>query len=139
MPDRLGEVKIPHHRVPASSNGDPPTTKDIGDAAEDFVARRLIAKGYEIVDRNVNEKVAEIDIVARKRNTLCFIEVRSRQDTRLGHPLETIDARKQRQIRKAAEIYLSRNWPRYQKAEIRFDVAALVWSTQEFTYLPDAF
>lgn len=122
-----------------SSGGDKQSTTEIGKAGEDFVTRRLVSKGYEIVDRNVNEKVAEIDIVARKRNTICFIEVRSRQHTRLGHPLETIDDRKKQHIRKAAELYLARNWPKYKDLEIRFDVAALVWETREFTYLPNAF
>jgi putative endonuclease len=114
-----------------------PSTREAGRRGEDFVCDRLTERGFRIVDRNVTEKFAEIDIVAEDGETLCFIEVRTRNDTLLGHPAETINARKQATIRRAAEAYLARNevTPR----PMRFDVATIVWSTGEFEYFENAF
>ncbi len=90
-----------------------------------------------ILDRNVQEKFAEIDIVAEDGDTLCFIEVRTRKDTRLGHPLETITAQKQRSVRRAAEAYLAKR--NIINRAVRFDVATIVWESEEFVYLENAF
>ncbi len=97
----------------------------------------MIERGMRILDRNVQEKFAEIDIVAEDGDTLCFIEVRTRKDTRLGHPLETITAHKQRSVRRAAEAYLARR--NIFNRAVRFDVATIVWESEEFVYLENAF
>lgn len=85
----------------------------------------------------MREKFAEIDIVAADGDTLCFIEVRTRQNTRLGHPSETITLTKQRSIRRAAEAYLARH--RVAPQPMRFDVATIVWESMEFEYFENAF
>ena len=90
-----------------------------------------------ILDRNVREKFAEIDIVAEDGDTLCFIEVRTRNDTRLGHPAETVTPKKQHQVRRAAEAYLARRG--ILNRAIRFDVATIVWSSEEYMYWENAF
>jgi putative endonuclease len=90
-----------------------------------------------IIARNVREKFAEIDIVAEDRDTLCFVEVRTRKDTLLGHPVETITEQKQRSVRRAAEAYLVRH--NILNRAIRFDVATIVWSSGEYQYLENAF
>jgi Holliday junction resolvase-like predicted endonuclease len=68
---------------------------------------------------------------------LCFIEVRTRKDTVLGHPVETVTEQKQRSVRRAAEAYLVRR--NILNREIRFDVATIVWSSGEYLYLENAF
>ena len=108
-----------------------------GDSGESFVCRRLTEQGFEILDRNISEKFAEIDIVAKDGPTLCFIEVRTRDTALFGHPSETVDAKKQRQVRRAAEAYLIRNG--ISNTEIRFDVATVVWSEMEYLYFRNAF
>lgn len=112
-------------------------TKETGIEGEKFVCDKMIAGGFTILARNVTEKFAEIDIVAQENGCLCFVEVRTRENTRLGHPLETITPKKQATVRRAAEAYLARR--RIVDREIRFDVATVVWSTMEFTYLRNAF
>ena len=113
------------------------STKDIGNDGEDFVCSKLAADGFVILERNVREKFAEIDIIAKDGNTLCFIEVRTRHNILLGHPSETVDFRKQRLVRRAAEAYLVRN--AITNTEIRFDVATIVWSEMEYLYFKNAF
>ncbi|MCP4604300.1 MAG: YraN family protein [Proteobacteria bacterium] len=113
------------------------STHSTGIKGEDYVCTTLRKRGFIILDRNVREKFAEIDIVAEDGETLCFIEVRTRRNTTLGHPSETITPAKKRLIRRAAEAYLVRRHvaPR----PIRFDVATIVWSSMEFQYFENAF
>lgn len=102
-----------------------------------MVCARLAERGMRILERNVSVRFAEIDIVAEDGETLCFVEVRTREDERLGHPAETIDERKQRKIRRAAEAYLVRH--RVPPRPIRFDVATIIWSSGRFDYFENAF
>jgi len=104
---------------------------------EDEVARRLVERGYRILERNVRQRFGEIDIVAVEGETLVFVEVRTRQSTRWGHPAETVSATKQHHIRRAAEAYLARH--RISNREVRFDVATLVWDSNTFELFTNAF
>ena len=113
------------------------STRSKGNSGEDYVCEKIVAKGLKILDRNVYEKFAEIDIVAMDGDTLCFIEVRTRQNTILGHPTETITTKKQRSIRRAAEAYLVKR--NVAPCPIRFDVATIVWETMDYQYLENAF
>ena len=113
------------------------TTRDKGIRGEQFVCGRIKERGMRIIDQNIREKFAEIDIIAKDGDTLCFIEVRSRQNTNLGHPAETISLKKQRSVRRAAEAYLIRR--SITGVPIRFDVATIVWSSMEFLYFENAF
>jgi putative endonuclease len=113
------------------------TTTSTGAKGEDFVCKKLKQRGFRILERNVREKFAEIDIVAEDGDTVCFIEVRTRQNSRLGHPAETITYHKQKSIRRAAEAFLARR--NVASRPIRFDVATIVWDEMEFQYFEDAF
>ena len=113
------------------------STFHLGTTGEDLICNFLESNGYSILDRNVRERFAEIDIVAEDERCLCFVEVRTRKGTDLGHPLETIGAKKQNSIRRAAEAYLARR--NIQNREVRFDVATIVWSTGEKTLIKNAF
>ena len=99
-----------------------------GAIAEDLVARRLAAAGWEIVERNARTRYGEIDIVARDGSTLVFIEVKAaREGTRFGpeRPILSIDRRKQQRVRRLATAWMSerRDQPPYD--EIRFDAVGV--------------
>ena len=68
--------------------------------------------------------MGEIDIIAQDKDTLCFIEVKTRSSTCCGLPQEAVSARKQRQITKAALTYLKAK--RLFDARARFDVVAVL-------------
>jgi len=117
-----------------------------GEIAEDLVARRLAAAGWEIVERNARTRYGELDIVARDNATLVFIEVKgAREGTSLGpeKPILAIDARKQRRVRRLASAWMSerRDQPPY--AEIRFDAVGVTLdrhgSAVEIDYVKGAF
>ncbi len=94
-----------------------------GKLAEDAACAYLEEKGITLIARNVLYKIGEIDIVAMDGPILCFIEVRSREDTRFGVPQATVNYAKQSKIIKASSIYLSRH---YKCPPLcRFDVIAV--------------
>ncbi len=113
---------------------------NLGPAAEELVADHLRERGYTILGRNVViGRIGELDIVARDDQEICFIEVRSRRSSRLGHPWETVGAEKQRKLRRLAEIFLARQGF---DGPARFDVASVVWPNGEnpvIEYFEDAF
>lgn len=90
-----------------------------GLSAESRAAAYLIAKGYRIVRRRFRTPVGEIDIVARRRGTLVFVEVKARE--RIDDAAEAVIVRQQRRIIAAAELWLANN-PDDAKSDIRFDV-----------------
>jgi putative endonuclease len=79
-----------------------------GARAEALAATVLEAGGLAIVERNFRCRTGEIDIIARDRDTLVFVEVRLRRRGDYGGAAASIDARKQRKLLAAAAYYLSR-------------------------------
>jgi putative endonuclease len=99
-----------------------------GEIAEDLVARRLAAVGWEIVERNARTRYGELDIVARDGSALVFIEVKgAREGTSLGpeKPILAIGTRKQRQVRRLATAWMSERREQPPYAEIRFDAVGV--------------
>jgi len=95
----------------------PKTTQELGRIAEDHAARYLRSKGYRIRERNYTTPRGEIDIIAEHRNSLVFVEVKSRTSTEDFDPRDSVTPGKQHRIMLAAAAYL-RNRDRV----TRFDV-----------------
>ena len=85
----------------------PMTTRQIGDKGEQAAADWLTAGGHEIVARNWRTRYCEIDIVSVKGEVLYFTEVKYRKNDDFGDGLAAITAKKQRQMRFAAELFLA--------------------------------
>lgn len=99
-----------------------------GEIAEDLVARRLAAVGWEIVERNARTRYGEIDIVARDGRALVFVEVKgARAGTSFGpeKPILAIDSRKQRRVRRLATAWMSERRDHLRYDEIRFDAVGV--------------
>ena len=114
------------------------TAKDAGDRGEALVAEYLRARGYELLASQFRCRFGEIDLIARKGKTLCFVEVKLRSDLRFGLPRDFVTAAKQRRLRTAAAYYLTRHDP---DAAARFDVAEVYddETPPRIEYLEDAF
>ncbi|WP_020409298.1 YraN family protein [Hahella ganghwensis] len=114
-------------------------TTSLGQSVEKQAARYLRQKGLAIVRQNYRCKGGEIDIIAREKETLVFVEVRHRKSNRFGTPAETVTHRKQQRIILAARNYLLtlKNQP-----ACRFDVIES-WPEQStnvnFNWIKDAF
>ncbi|MGA7790754.1 MAG: YraN family protein [Xanthobacteraceae bacterium] len=94
----------------------------LGLSAESRAAMFLIAKAYRIVARRWRTPFGEIDIVARRRRALVFVEVKAR-DT-IDAALEAVSQRSKSRIVDAAQFWLAQH-PGDVSAEIRFDVIAV--------------
>ena len=90
-----------------------------GLSAESRAALLLIAKGYRILARRWKTPFGEIDIVARRRRGLVFVEVKARGS--VDEAVEAVTERTKRRIVGAAELWLARH-PQHVNVEIRFDV-----------------
>lgn len=88
-------------------NEKPMTTRQIGDKSEQVAADWLAANGHEIIARNWRTRYCEIDIVSVKGEALYFTEVKYRKNDDFGDGLAAITAKKQRQMRFAAELFLA--------------------------------
>lgn len=86
--------------------------------------------GYEILERNFRCREGEVDLIAKEGGSLVFIEVRYRKTLKKGHPMETVDAAKQRRICRVSRYYLMKNHLPFD-TPVRYDVAAVLDGTIE--------
>ncbi len=91
-----------------------------GNIGEFDAVEFLKDKGYRILQTNYKTKFGEIDIIAQDGNVIVFVEVKLRSTLAYGRPIEAVDARKQRKIRKVAEFYLMVKHK--SESDVRFDV-----------------
>jgi putative endonuclease len=89
-----------------------------GISAESRGAALLVAKGFRILARRWKSPVGEIDIVARRRHLLLFVEVKARHD--LDEAAEAVTERQRQRIIAAADAYLA-TYPDPSVHDIRFD------------------
>lgn len=94
-----------------------------GRQAEVLAVKHLKRNGYKILTRNYRTKVGEIDIIAKDRETIVFVEVKARRSEHFGGPKFALTSRKQERISKAALWYLKETNQFNEKA--RFDVVAI--------------
>ena len=102
----------------------------LGQRAEDLVATRLAAAGWEIVERNARTRYGELDLVAFDGDALVFVEVKAgRAGSTFGpeRPVLSVDPRKQRRIRRLATAWLGEHRGLLHYAEIRFDAVGVTF------------
>jgi putative endonuclease len=103
----------------------------IGRAAEDLVAARLTAAGWEVLERNARTRHGELDLVALDGHSLAFVEVKAgRAGTIAGpeRPVLAIGPSKQRRVRRLATAWMAEHRGRLPRfAEIRFDAIGVTY------------
>ena len=93
-----------------------------GLSAETRAAAYLMAKGYRILAKRFRTPYGEIDIVARRRNLLAFIEVKARAN--LDDAAYALTPRQQQRIIDAAQAWLMAH-PEHTDFELRFDAVLI--------------
>ena len=114
--------------------------RELGQAGERRAVWHYRWRGYSIIDRNVRfGREGELDLVVRRRNTVAFVEVKTRQTVGRGRPDEAVDEKKQLQLIRLADRYARAH--RLESLVIRFDVIALFWTGRSFRvwHYPSAF
>lgn len=96
-----------------------------GKKGEDLACDFIKSKGYKLISRNWHySKNAEIDIIAKDKNTLVFIEVKTRKSLNFGHPFEAITSSKMAKIHTAIQAYLKES--DFYNMPYRIDTIAIV-------------
>ena len=81
--------------------------RQFGDMYEEIAFKFLQDNGYQILARNVHfPRFCDLDIVAKQKNTLVFVEVKTRKNNDFGTPLEAVTKSKYENIKKGALKYL---------------------------------
>ena len=94
-----------------------------GQSGEQLAVAFLEANGYTILERNFRTRLGEIDIIARHKGVLVFVEVKARRSLRHGDPKWALTPAKQRKISMTALVYLKRQGSTQVRA--RFDVVTV--------------
>ncbi len=99
------------------------TRTEQGKWAEAHACRALSRQGYAILERRYRTRFGEIDIIARDRGVLVFIEVKSRRTQTCGWPASSVTAHKQQRLLHLAAQYLQHH--RLTNTPCRFDVMSV--------------
>lgn len=95
------------------------SNRELGNHGEDLACKFLEKNGYKIIERNKSfSKFCEIDIIAQIKNTLVFVEVKTRKTNSFGFPLEAITKTKYSHIRQGALTYLGENSKKFSNFRI---------------------
>ena len=97
--------------------------KSLGKAGEELAERYLKRQGYAIVERNYRCPLGEIDLIAIDKRAVVFVEVKTRRVDTSGAPVESVNAAKQRRLKRAALHYLNRY--RLHDRDVQFDVVGI--------------
>lgn len=94
--------------------------KGLGDAGEKLAEKYLKSLGFKIIRKNYSSPFGEIDIIAREKDTLVFVEVKSRNEGLEGSAEYAVDSKKRYRITRTALYYLNEN--KLGEIDCRFDV-----------------
>jgi len=122
MPMTEGNYRAPGLRPKPAAKAEPDPERQVafrtGISAESRGAALLVAKGFRVIARRWKSPVGEIDIVARRRQLLVFVEVKARHN--LDDAAESVTVRQRQRIIAAAEAWLA-TYPDTSVHDIRFD------------------
>lgn len=99
------------------------SNRDTGRLAETLASKALIDKGYTILENNFSNRYGEIDIIAKDKDILVFVEVKAKKGVDFGLPEEMISPHKLRKVKNMALIYM-----KGETLPCRIDVVAVVLS-----------
>ena len=100
------------------------SAQDLGRWGESVAKDFLAQQGYTIIKQNYRNRFGEIDIIAKEKEYICFVEVKTRTADSQGHPLEAVTEFKQRKIIKVALGYLSDE--DLLEHDLRFDIVSVI-------------
>lgn len=104
----------------------------LGKIGEEIACQYLEENDYEIIERNFYCRQGEIDIIAKDKNEVVFIEVKTRTNNNYGNPIDSITYYKQKHIIKSVQYYLYKR--KLEKVFVRIDVIE-VYSKEEKYYV----
>jgi len=113
---------------------------NLGNWGEQRAAEYLKAHGFTILKKNFRlGQVGEIDLVADDHGILVFVEVKTQSSDNMGEAMSWVTPKKQRQIGRVAQAYLTFN--KIENRDCRFDVIAVARRDDavDIKHIPNAF
>lgn len=112
-------------------------TRELGIRGERRAAWFYRLRGYSIIERNLRLRSGEIDLIARRGNTVAIVEVKTRQSRAAGEGFDAVDRRKRERLVRLGDQYAAR----HPGVQLRYDILSLFWTGWRFqiAYFPDAF
>ena len=115
--------------------------KDIGNYGEKLASKYLYLNNHRIIDVNFRTRLGEIDIISLHKNTLVFIEVKTRYNMDFGAGMESVNQSKQNKIKSVAKYYIFVN--NLYDYNVRFDVCEVLLNYNnegyKINHIEDAF
>ncbi len=114
------------------------STRELGEIAERLAIDHLVKLGYQILEHNWYHGHLELDIVAKDKEELVVVEVKSRNGLRYEHPSEAVTNTKIKRIVEATDAYLIE---KEMDVDTRFDVITVIFVNEKFEleHFKDAF
>ncbi|MDO5978664.1 YraN family protein [Flavivirga spongiicola] len=111
---------------------------ELGKKGEQLAVDFLLKNGYDIIERNYRFDKAEVDIMAKQKDILAIIEVKTRSTTDFGNPQDFVKPKQIQRLVKAVDHYVNEN---SLDVEVRFDIIAIVKEKEGFNieHLENAF
>ena len=120
--------------------------QSLGRAAEDLAARRLVAAGMQVVERNARTRLGELDVVVLDGDVLAFVEVKAAREGAgpwADRPELAVGSEKQRRLRRLAGAWLGQRHSPVFSDRIRFDVVGVTFGQDgelvRYEHIRDAF
>jgi putative endonuclease len=111
---------------------------ELGKKGEQLAVDYLLKNNYAIVERNYRFDKAEVDIIAKQKDILAIIEVKTRSTSDFGDPQDFVKPKQIQRLVKAVDEYVTEN---DLDVEVRFDIIAIVKSGKSYDieHLENAF
>jgi putative endonuclease len=111
---------------------------ELGKKGEQLAVNYLLKNSYAIVARNYRFDKAEVDIIAKKKDILAIIEVKTRSTSDFGNPQDFVKPKQIQRLVKAVDEYVTVN---ELDVEVRFDIIAIVKKGKSYNieHLENAF
>jgi putative endonuclease len=111
---------------------------ELGKQGEEIAVKYLLRQGYTILDKNWRVKHNEIDIIARDKDFVVIVEVKSRSNDAFSEPEEAVTRDKQQALIRAANAYIYR---KNIMQDVRFDIISIIHNKNEtrVNHIKDAF
>lgn len=95
--------------------------KTTGNLGEKLASDYLTKRGYRIISQNLTNKLGEIDILARKKDDIVLVEVKTKSTSQFGHGYEMVNFYKRKKL-----LNLAKNLQiKYPKSVIRIDIISV--------------
>ena len=113
--------------------------QQFGELGERIAERWLRRQGWRVIQRRFRSGHRDIDLVVERDGTVAFVEVKARQGTEFGDPVEAVNWQKQRELARSASVWIDRHGrPR---EVYRFDVVGVLVEGERVRvrHIPNAF